>query len=1133
MKFHTGRCGPNNQGVDLSGRKLDGLQFDNVDFTGASFKGASLKNAIFAGATLKEADFTGADLTGATFPINSYRGQVKLEGANFTDAKIDGVTWTGAAFDCKTKFPKGFDPAAAEMQTKDASCAAGQLKNPGVVDYSKERLGQGYMSVCNGDYHADCIYGFLSSYVVKHVDWGYEREFVRLAKSFVEAGYPELAKVMALKFIGGIALSRHSLDPKYFATWIPVMEQVEAAEKGGTVGKPQTVKLERRQEGEAQALADQSRQAAEAGDYKQAVSYADQIGDAAYNRDVLKWPADGGPIRPTSTESFYHYDREFTAALGAVALERRRQNKDIDAITRYIRDIEGRKPQNRDGSRDRDTLGVLDILAGVETPAAAPEKSYSRRSEPARYAAAYAAAGKPDKAWEIYAEAAGMDTRMGVSALEAIADYYAAHPDDKGRQKVLDELVKLGLESWPADGAKARGGFESDVYGTFFGIAAEMKAEKLVRDILSRTEKYENEGLRARVRLFAATALAEMGKGAEALALFEKSRQAFTELPPEAQGGRRGMPKYMIMLGAVNSATVMKQPPSFIQDQDIGKFILRLAASGAPLEDKKKALAAGRELLSAGKAGSALFRAQLAVATAAVLKDKESGQRMKDAQYGVPAAAFAGLLHDAGFHTAEKQLIDVAWASQGAPHSVGLDRLGPRGGFARMRNGMQLAALAGMLAKDGHFDAAERAAMTVVDPSSIQRLGGTDYVAYFMRQKALHDTAALAAAKGKADVAADIAAAKMNYAPYQSGVYFALANASFDAKKTADAKAYYDKGYALAPNFGDAMGAPLVDPDGLALDILVTRAAAEKKLGLADNLARTQAFAQQAAAVAEMDVQRGKTSVAVERIARIIAGTKATKQQDIDDFIAQLKIRDDLNSTDVVADMAEKFLAAGEPEKARAVALYGFRNIDNYPQASGKTTVLLPYASLIARTEPKMGRESVEKIKAILMQVHGNSPGSKITPEDEKRDLIGEGIKAYEELKRRNAMDAAPKDDGSDRLTKLKKDGSIVYNGGGWLMQQWLAGAAQKLKPGDPAGAAAVIAAKTPDTNNHFGGLDRNYGVITREITLPSQAYGGPINGRYIVPADVPRPKGPRHEMTIFYMKDFTCEGNFEPFCKY
>lgn len=1097
--FYAKKCISRNEGIDLSGKNFDNTKFDLGDYSGGSFRNSSLKNATFTGDDLTGTDFSGADLTGADFRNASYNGPVKLHGADFTGAKIDGVLWMGAIFDCKTKFPAGFRPEDHQMVTKDTTCESASLKNPGVVNYNKEFLSRGYMNVCNGDFHADCIYGFLASYHVNQQNWSYQKELGRLADSFIEAGYPELARIIALKMMGATALSKHSLDPQYHDVWLALLLKIDNPPGSKTAPAPEksaaAVRMRMLQnKNPAEARLSLALEEAAAGDYESAIERVKQIGDRNYNDDVLGWGnGNRGGVN-------YGEEQQAVALAMQVALERHWRGEDMTTEINRLMTLMQKKPANR----DQQMMAAAAAIAGLGS------------SRPDLMVAGFAATGRTDDAWEIYhARPAGNEPSGKLAMLGEISDHYARHPDKAGTQKVLSELKTYAIERWPQQGDMIFGGIESSIHKKIFDILGRLKSASGIHGILTITEGYSNDWLKIPARVYAAEAYARAGDYDKAWAQIEQTRNAITAPPPAPPAeGRRGTPKSLIALTGT-SGLLEKKKPMMIPDHDYGSALFALAVSGAPQELRLKALQAGDALVQGGHDASPIFRAQMAVAAGAVLRDKNSGDKIKDAEFGVPPSIVAALLHEAGLHVAEKKLIEVSLHSSDTPPFVGLERLGIRTGMqARGRTNLQ-STLAAMYARDGHFEEAAGIASALNMAAPAQTLGGTDYVTYFTQQKALYTIAVSAITQKKPDVAVAIAKDDITYPPYRAAVYFAAARAASGAQ----ARKMYDAGYALTPSFGDAMGTPLTDPDGLVLDALADRAAAEKALGLAERYAQTLSFAKQAAAMAQNDMQRGKTSSAVDRILQVDRGADGAPKQSIDAFISSLNIRDDLNSTSVVKELAEKYLQSGDTERARAVAFYGLRRIDNYPQASGKVTVLLPYASIIARTEPRMDAATLKKIELILREVHANTPGGKEEDVTRDADFVAEGEIAYQEIKRRLALDDAPPNDG-DLESQYKRDGTFREDDGR-LFQQWLAGATEKYNAAHPA------APITTPIDQH------RPRVVTREVTLPSREYGGPFNNWLIVPADVPRPKGRRHTSTIFYMSDFTCEGNYAPFCKY
>ena len=112
----------------LDDAELRGARMEGVRLRGANLQGADLsvelttgRRVELAGADLTGADLRGADLRGVDLsgggpiPSATLRG-AHLEGTQLRGAKLDGVALDGATADVATRWPAGFDPAAAGVQ---------------------------------------------------------------------------------------------------------------------------------------------------------------------------------------------------------------------------------------------------------------------------------------------------------------------------------------------------------------------------------------------------------------------------------------------------------------------------------------------------------------------------------------------------------------------------------------------------------------------------------------------------------------------------------------------------------------------------------------------------------------------------------------------------------------------------------------------------------------------------------------------------------------------------------------------------------------------------------------------------------------------------------------------------------
>lgn len=120
--------------VDLSGFDLTGSDLSETNFHSSKFVNTKLIKANLTGSKLSDTNFRDADLTGADLSSSRY-GQTDLSGADFSGANLEGAIWNGGLYDCKTKFPEGFNPQDFFLVASDKSC---ETKID--VDYSWNRL---------------------------------------------------------------------------------------------------------------------------------------------------------------------------------------------------------------------------------------------------------------------------------------------------------------------------------------------------------------------------------------------------------------------------------------------------------------------------------------------------------------------------------------------------------------------------------------------------------------------------------------------------------------------------------------------------------------------------------------------------------------------------------------------------------------------------------------------------------------------------------------------------------------------------------------------------------------------------------------------------------------------------------
>lgn len=109
------------RGARLAGAKLTEINLYQANLSDTDLSGADLGGRSLQGVNLRNAKLVGADLRDAFLagPVGFARAEesllgpgrpADLRGADLTDARLDRADLRFALFDCKTKWPAGFDP---------------------------------------------------------------------------------------------------------------------------------------------------------------------------------------------------------------------------------------------------------------------------------------------------------------------------------------------------------------------------------------------------------------------------------------------------------------------------------------------------------------------------------------------------------------------------------------------------------------------------------------------------------------------------------------------------------------------------------------------------------------------------------------------------------------------------------------------------------------------------------------------------------------------------------------------------------------------------------------------------------------------------------------------------------------
>ena len=380
-----------------------------------------------------------------------------------------------------------------------------------------------------------------------------------------------------------------------------------------------------------------------------------------------------------------------------------------------------------------------------------------------------------------------------------------------------------------------------------------------------------------------------------------------------------------------------------------------------------------------------------------------------------------------------------------------------------------------------------------------------------LREYALESVARAAAQQDKAAAAKNIADKELEIPWLRSSVYYALADRAWDTGKKDAALEYVERGADISDDADEALEMPVKDRSFPALKALERRATVEKKLGLDDALEKTLRIASSSTYFA-YKIDALPAAITLYRVSKI-AGKDLGE---FEAFVRMKEIRNDYLNNNYLKEMAREVLESGDINTARKLAVLGLDTMKSYPAADAKTRAILQYADIIARTEEKIPSDQLEQLQKMLLELKPVPRNSQQpTLLSEGGHLAEEGRRALSEMLRRAVLD--------DNIPTGYKIQGQIDREGGLFFHQWLIGARKKFQkdhPNEPI----------PSASSKF--IRGNFSVARNAIILPT--YHSQSGYKFIVPADVPRPKGPRNrEVLVLYLSDFTCEGDFAPYCKY
>lgn len=1012
------------QAMNLAGQKLGGSTFQAMNLANSSFARADLQKADFRGANVSGADFSGANLAGADFTVSHHHGPAHLEGADFSTAQIADVKWEGAIFDCKTRFPAGFAPRAHKLDITDPGCAEGVgKKSPSDMFYSPERLQQGYINLCGGEYHVDCAYAFLTSQAVYgRAGSRFGGNLSQLAESFLKAGETKLARLAALRTV-----VRPGDDGKYFLgrnrDVLLLLGRVAWAD-GDTAQALRLFKL-------AQAsnqtkyvndhpafMPDFQSRLVEAwiasGDIDGAQKAFDEyyknnpyLAHGGYENDRLKMTQMLSAARvarrefqplpvtePAAVESMYAAQEtpfdfdgaikaaitdglrrrsyrvsgrdEFIKALTAVAIARYR-NGERDFLAGYTSKLPAvsqefgydGQPKPAEREESRETI-PLRLLAGSSV------EDVAREAGQAKYipyfpgaAEALAARGETKPLLESLGQRIEQSEEKG-RIVAVLGKYYAAHPNASEQANFKKALRSLEVERLPVNSDVIFVGGEFRMHQVIFEALADMRDAHGIDELFKKTQGYAHTPLKIYCALYAATAAAKLGDSAHARSYYAAFAKDYeTSIRPHEKD-RFSIP-------------VREEIAAF------AAAAISAAGSGDAASDALKLLD-GRDGMS--PRGELL----IALAKAAAKPGPELPPVLKNAflpfLIGNPRNLVNGIeiLRTHGWGQACKPFLLLAAArAQDA------------------RNGREasvLVRIAGDLAEEGMTDAAERIAASFLDPRLDFQDHGLSPEEYDIAQFAARNAALAAIDSGDTARAEKIMTESLAFPPDRATVFFALADAAADEK--AKATAYFAHGVQEDPDMFGLVTAFATDAVTKRLDGIIARARTAKMLPNDSEYMRAVAFLSGIINILRNDRQAGDIVMDLEARLASLTGKKNVFDVNV---LKKTFPNAGINEAGKLADIAHKLAVAGDKASASEVVAMGLTGITHYPASGAKAQVLIHFAHLLARLERPISHDMRAEIEKYLrVAVPPLRKGETVEPGP--ADLVAAGEEMLNQLKR-------------------------------------------------------------------------------------------------------------------------------------
>lgn len=1186
--FSSGRS---NKGMKLSGKKLDGAAFNGSDMAGADFENAGLRDAGFRSVLLSGANFKGADLTGADFTPDKFnRAPTDLSGADFMGAKVENVKWTGAQFDCETRFPAGFKPAQAGIIAKDASCLAADDMPDIFMD--SESLKVGKFPVCPVKADAACVYAFLASAAAEYLQSGNNRHgyfsWKNLAQSLIDAGYPELARLIIDREIAFIANSKKLLSIPLYSEWLPLGERVDALQDVKEPGKDKVKSVfahtqqlndyadakagfildniakgylseaqrdiesfikaldphERMQrylmaaEPLAKMFAALSAAYASKGEYEKARQYVARIGDDEFNRKTLYTPS-----QPThSLESSFEYrerqrepgqgkgfrnDDSFILALTDISLARARKAVYEGGAAVYAAgDLALAERYANAFLREDNTalLAPIRILAG-QTVEHKQDHRYTRNRLHRAEAEAYLLHGNEEKVWEVFAGDAEKPQMVArFDVLDILARHYARKNDTIGKQKVADLLLTAMTDP---------------------------RWQKTVRDMFSGTQRdFLEESFKILAALqhpaYIQKAL-EIANSVEDASFQQRAR--YHALPAFVLSGdvtqawalfdrahasyhpsgdkRQGHPTQIVFLTWDKSTAESNSPwPGYGAERLLADFVLDTCFSpSAPMGVKKRALALGEKWIKDKVRMPSNFERELTVAKAVVEGHAAGSIPVKSVQYGMLGMSYIELLQRAGLRADAEAALDSMFDR--AMHIGG--NYAPSGTH-ELRYYQQVVG-GGYINVVRNVISAHAGAGRSAKAEELLR-GTVEHTILFAKTGT--DTNIHLYRQYAYYGVAKQAAMQGNV---ETAVHIAendIAHAPYRSAVYTDlAKAAADKGDIGKARFY-LLKSHEASPDFPSAVGLPLQSQTEEPLlflysrGILEaRIGEESLLKKTQSYLDEASYWSGrqfKEAMAYHTALRL----RSEKRDMTAEEYAQRLLAERKKSPSSGID---KILLSHAREMLESGNGDVARNIAlsmlrEPPLVAGHDAAgrILKYADIIARTEKRMPDEILQKIEQKIMGSAGPWSYAGAAPEEA-------GAILYQQLR-----EAAERDDKTaTRIINIRDiDGNREFftkDHGHRLMEKWVKGAVERYQYENPDKMLSADDIKKIRQHLAWHGVEEAV-VAKQPISIPYHQANKKRNPvKVIMPEDVPRSSGKFPQLNIFYMSDFTCSGDVPPLC--